>query len=616
MTTESGTTGTCRCGVKGSQRIVGGEEADVGEWPWIVVHSSGDQDYPVTDGSSQGGCGGTLIADNWVVTAAHCFYDTSGNQVTFANTMSVVIGEHTIRTDDNALSDNDDNDSKRKNLEIETMIIHESYDPVQQTHDIALLKLKEKVDLNIYTPACLADAGQEWAGQTGWVYGWGDTKSEEESSNTLRETSQLILTNAACEEGEGMADVNGDGEETQVSMAGMLSDDMLCAEAEGKDSCQGDSGGPFTVDVEGQHHLVGVVSWGLGCAKAGLPGVYSSISAQRQWLDQKINDNGGANFCPGNTDASASSGGTTASGGSTAAATTANSGSTISGESTISGGSTPISVSTGSGTCKCGMKKTTRIVGGSETEVNEYPWIASFDFSGVNGQNPGGCAATLIANNWAVSASHCFFDPTTGERSVYADSMSLVLGVHDRTGGTDTNRKVLAIEEIILHPSYVYTGNSYDIALFKLAESVDLDVWSPACLPDQGADYTGQNGWVYGWGVTSENGANLADKLLELEVPIVSDSVCASAMSSVSIGITSDMLCAGGEDGKDACGGDSGGPFTVADSQSGAHTLVGAVSFGFGCAREGLYGVYADVPFFRTWIDEQIAAKGGATFCS
>merc|ERR1712004_522349 len=268
------------------------------------------------------------------------------------------------------------------------------------------------------------------------------------------------------------------------------------------------------------------------------------------------------------------------------------------------------------GTCKCGMKKTTRIVGGSETEVNEYPWIASFDFSGVNGQNPGGCAATLIANNWAVSASHCFFDPATGERSVYADSMSLVLGVHDRTGGTDSNRKVLAIEEIILHPSYVYTGNSYDIALFKLAESVDLDVWSPACLPDQGADYTGQNGWVYGWGVTSENGANLADKLLELEVPIVSDSVCASAMSSVSIGITSDMLCAGGEDGKDACGGDSGGPFTVADSQSGAHSLVGAVSFGYGCAREGLYGVYADVPFFRTWIDEQIAAKGGATFCS
>jgi len=589
--------------VKGSQRIVGGEEADVGEWPWIVVHSSGSRDDPVTDGSQQGGCGGTLVADSWVITAAHCFYDLSGNQVVFADTMSVVIGEHTLATDGNFLSDNDDNDSKRLNLEIETMIIHESYNPVEQTHDIALLKLKEKVDLNIYTPACLADAGKDWAGSTGWVYGWGDTKSEDESSNTLRETSQLILTNAACEEGEGMADTNGDGVETQVSMAGTISADMLCAEAEGKDSCQGDSGGPFTVDVEGQHHLVGVVSWGFGCAKAGLPGVYSSISTQREWLDQKINDNGGATFCPGS---SASTGGSTASGGST-----------TTGSATTNTGSTPISVpsTTASGSCKCGIKKTSRIVGGSETEVNEYPWIAAFDFNGVDGTSPGGCAASLVANNWAVTASHCFYN-TDGVLTVTKDTMSLVLGVHDRTGTTDTNRKVLTIEEIVLHPSYNHANSMNDIALLKLSESVDLDAWSPACLPTSGADFTGQNGWVYGWGKTSELGASLADKLLELEVPIVSDSVCASAMSPQGVSITSDMLCAGGEDGKDACGGDSGGPFTVADSQSGAHTLVGAVSFGVGCARAGLYGVYADVPFFRTWIDETIAAKGGATFCS
>merc|ERR550519_47196 len=171
----------------------------------------------------------------------------------------------------------------------------------------------------------------------------GDTKSEDESSNTLRETSQLILTNAACEEGEGLADTNGDGVETEVSMAGTISADMLCAEAEGKDSCQGDSGGPFTVDVEGQHRLVGVVSWGFGCAKAGLPGVYSSVSAQRDWVDQKINDNGGASFCSGT---SGSTGGSaTSSGGSSAASsgTTTTSGSS----STTTSGSaanTPISV--------------------------------------------------------------------------------------------------------------------------------------------------------------------------------------------------------------------------------------------------------------------------------
>jgi len=267
-----------------------------------------------------------------------------------------------------------------------------------------------------------------------------------------------------------------------------------------------------------------------------------------------------------------------------------------------------------SGTCKCGIKKTSRIVGGTETEVNEYPWIAAFDFSGTSGTSPGGCAATLVANNWAVTASHCFYN-TEGVLTVTKDTMSLVLGVHDRTGTTDTNRQVLTIEEIVLHPSYNHDTSVNDIALLKLTQSVDLNAWSPACLPTSGADFTGQNGWVYGWGVTTEGGT-LADKLLELEVPIVSDSVCATAMISGGVTITSDMLCAGGESGKDACGGDSGGPFTVANSTSGAHTLVGAVSFGIGCAREGLYGVYADVPYFRTWIDETIAAKGGATFCS
>merc|ERR1719264_2085301 len=341
-TTASGA-GSCRCGVKGSQRIVGGEVANVGEWPWIVVHSSGTRDNPVTDGSNQGGCGGTLVAENWVITAAHCFYDNSGNQVTFADTMSVVIGEHTLATENNFLSDNDVNDSKRMNLEIETMIIHESYNPSTTQHDIALLKLKEKLDLNTYMPACLPDAGKDWAGSTGWVYGWGDTKSATESSNTLRETSQLILTNAACEQGQGMIDTNGDGVETQVSMAGTISADMLCAEAAGKDSCQGDSGGPFTVDVEGQHHLVGVVSWGFGCAKAGLPGVYSSVSAQREWVDQKINANGGASFCSGSSGSTGGSA-TTSSGGSAAASSATTTSGSSAATTTSGSANTPISV--------------------------------------------------------------------------------------------------------------------------------------------------------------------------------------------------------------------------------------------------------------------------------
>ena len=116
------------------------------------------------------------------------------------------------------------------------------------------------------------------------------------------------------------------------------------------------------------------------------------------------------------------------------------------------------------------------------------------------GKRPGGCAATLIASNWAVTAAHCI--PTLSFLAKW--TMSIVLGEHDISGidesdiGIRKNVK-LAINPIV-HERYNFP-RSYqnDIALLKLATHVDLTTYPPACLPAANTDFTGQNAWVYGW---------------------------------------------------------------------------------------------------------------------
>ena len=197
-------------------------------------------------------------------------------------------------------------------------------------NDIALLKLKEKVDLSIYTPACLAPRGADYTGKTASVYGWGREKFLHRScfkfkpppqvSPVLKQTTLTIESNDKCQQRNGtvpVCDKEGNEKLHNMSMANHIKDDMLCGYNLGTDNCQGDSGGPFTVDVDGKHTLVGVVSFGFGCAEVSvpqvwintnsisnqhifqenLPGVYSSVAAHREWIDEKIQSNGGGNLC-------------------------------------------------------------------------------------------------------------------------------------------------------------------------------------------------------------------------------------------------------------------------------------------------------------------------------
>jgi len=292
--------------------------------------------------------------------------------------------------------------------------------------------------------------------------------------------------------------------------------------------------------------------------------------------------------------------------------------------------------------CKCGMEYSKKIVGGDNSESGKYPWMVALwdrtDTSMTQWESVH-CGGTLIASGWVVTAAHCMWYEKNGVRYKHTkDTLYVVLGEFDLSSSNDqfdTNRKEVQLQlDPITHKNYNYPKHlSNDIALLKLAEDVNLSTYTPACLPPSGADYTGQNGRVYGWGSLRSCPLQYPDILREVEVGIISDAAC-EAQSSNSViykdkvtgqcrtgsanyrdQISDEMLCAGAP-GKDSCQGDSGGPFTVKESTTEQHELVGVVSWGYGCAANGLSGVYAEVAKLRGWIDDKIAANGGATFCA
>jgi len=262
---------------------------------------------------------------------------------------------------------------------------------------------------------------------------------------------------------------------------------------------------------------------------------------------------------------------------------------------------------------KCGITRKTRIVGGQATEVNEYPWITLLNI--VRNGKSYRCGGSLIASEWVVTAAHCVFH----ENQVASGSMiTVILGEHDTTTQLESKipRKEVKVTKVIPHDVQLDLEN--DIALLKLAEKIDLNTYTPVCLPKSGDDFTGKTALTYGWGRVSTYGP-LPSTLQEVAVKIVSDQTCQAAFDAFNDPytwtITSSMVCAGGVGGKDSCSGDSGGPLSLAVKNQ--HTLAGIVSWGHpsGCALANMYGVYAETAKFSSWLDTTMASNGGMAKC-
>ena len=232
--------------------VIGGFPVEASQSPWTVALSSRDR-----FGGTRAGqfCGGVAVGRATVLTAAHCLdEDVLGGPPERVRDLKVIAG----RTD--LLSGRGGQE-----VIVRHAWVNPAYDGVSNAGDFAVLTLAEPLQGDPVI-AMAADGDPAYAaGETATVYGWGDTSGAGEYPDSLRAARVRVLPDALCEKAyQGGSDGTYDATS------------MLCAgeTAGGRDACQGDSGGPLVA----QGRLIGLVSWGIGCGRAGNPGVYMRVS--------------------------------------------------------------------------------------------------------------------------------------------------------------------------------------------------------------------------------------------------------------------------------------------------------------------------------------------------
>ncbi|XP_031622055.1 trypsin-1-like isoform X2 [Contarinia nasturtii] len=254
-------------------RIIGGTNAVRGSMPFMASLTRRGGHY----------CGASIINEQWLVTAAHCVC-TGFDEIMPPHRIRAIVGLHAIsefkHKDDNTI-----NDSFEKAYEIQfrNIVVHPNYECKRPDNDIALLELSQPIKFSkSVQPICISSNGKNktYDNEAAFISGWGNL-DEEFNIGTRPDILQIaevrVWSNYECQASF----------DQQKKMKTIQSTQMCAGKRSGGvDACWADSGGPMV--STGDDGLIGIVSTGIGCARPGLPGIYTRVSEYTQWIREIV----------------------------------------------------------------------------------------------------------------------------------------------------------------------------------------------------------------------------------------------------------------------------------------------------------------------------------------
>ena len=510
-------------------------------------------------------CGVTVINSYWLVTATHCFIG------------SYELDDFYIVMNAERRSDiyTDDIDF----LKIEKLVHRNDFhsvEPGEVLHnDLTLIKIEEPITVS---PACLPviEAIPDTECQ---IFGWGTTVPsingfvpQTVPSDALQRANVNIFDFEKCSTSYNRL---------EISLNGTI---HVCAghELGGVDACQGDSGSPLLCPNENnQLVLYGVVSWGVGCGEAMLPGIYTNVHHFSRWIKETA-------ILPDQNDSSTQK----------PAITGINQH-----ESNDVATLDQNSWDNDHNKCKCGRVSNARITGGYYTGQGSWPWFILVLKRTNAGKHKMLCGATLINEYHALSAAHCFVSEENFSEIGYIPTERYLFQTNRYTSRM-TDVVTLRAEWIRCHPSFVQMkqGLYNDICLIKFKTSIpcSADI-RPVCLANE-LPSEGEKCKVAGFGDTTGRD-HYSNVLNEGVLTVESYKYCGLIYDSPSHQAMDSLFCAQNFTYEvDTCQGDSGGPFTC--PRNGTNYMFGITSFGVGCNDKKYPGAYTAVAKYLSWIKD------------